>query len=109
MDERKKKEAEFHNMVRDEKLEKNRQRYKYLTSNRKFYSIARKSQQFFDSYLIKDCSGKKILDYCCGNGDMAIFFAQHGAEVIGVDISSISIKNAREKAVKNELKNVHFL
>lgn len=44
---------------------------------------------------IKPC---KALDIGCGTGDNAIWLAQHGFEVTGIDTSEIAIKKAAEKA-----------
>ena len=38
-----------------------------------------------------DCNGMKILDYCCGTGITAIYFALCGAEVWAFDASSEAI------------------
>jgi ubiquinone/menaquinone biosynthesis C-methylase UbiE len=50
------------------------------------------------------------LDYCCGNGGTSIFLAKNGAQTIGIDISSQSIKNAKENAVQQGVeRNLSFL
>jgi len=103
MEPRKQKEAEFHDKIRNRKLKKDVKKCKYLKSNLKFYSITKKSGEFVNSYLVKNCSGKKVLDYCCGDGEMTLFWAQHGAEAIGIDISSTSIQNAKKRAVEKGL------
>ncbi len=41
--------------------------------------------------------GTDILDYGCGNGDIADFFAQKGFTVVGSDISSEILKVVKEK------------
>jgi ubiquinone/menaquinone biosynthesis C-methylase UbiE len=38
------------------------------------------------------------LDYCCGNGEFAIWLAETGAEAYGIDISPVSIYNAHRQA-----------
>lgn len=38
------------------------------------------------------------LEVGCGTGTNAIYLAQHGFEVVGVDISSVAVENARAKA-----------
>jgi len=39
------------------------------------------------------------LDYCCGNGEVAIEMAKQGAsKVVGIDISPVAVDNARELA-----------
>lgn len=110
MDLRKQKEAKFHNQLRDKELKKDTAQHRYLTSNKKFYSIARKSEQFVKNHLIRNCAGKKTLDYCCGNGELVFLLAQQGAEAFGVDISSVSIENCQQEALKKGLeKNAKFL
>jgi len=100
MDSRKQKEAEFHDKIRDEALKENKDKFENLTSNRKFYSITRKSNTFVNDWLLEYCKGKKVLDYCCGNGDHSIFLAQHGADAVGIDISPVSIENCKVRAEK---------
>jgi SAM-dependent methyltransferase len=39
-----------------------------------------------------------VLDIGCGSGDLAIFLAERGRQVIGVDIVEGAIRQAREKA-----------
>lgn len=109
MEDRKHQEAKFHDILRDEKLKDNSLEFARLTSNIKFYSITRRSQKFVNNFLIKNCSGKRVLDYCCGDGDLTIFLAENGAEAFGIDISSVSIQKAKKRAKNKELKNVSFL
>ena len=104
MEFRKQIEKKFHNKIRDEKLRRDIDRYKHLTSNKKFYSIARKSRGFINKFLIKECPGKKVLDYCCGNGETALFLAKKGAQAVGIDISATSIENAKKAAAAEGLK-----
>ena len=109
LEERKQKEAVFHNKIRDEKLKKDKFEYERLTADKKFYSITRKSKNFVNNWLLKRSKGKKALDYCCGNGEISIFLAKNGAQVIGIDISSISIENAKKNAINEGVeKNTSF-
>lgn len=68
-------------------------------SNFKFYSIERKSRAYVDNWVTSRCRGKRLLDYCCGNGDDSIFAAKHGANVVGIDISPVSIAHCKQKAI----------
>ncbi len=56
-----------------------------------------------------DCGGMKILDYCCGTGITAIYFALCGAEVWAFDASPeavhIAVESARLSGVADR---VHF-
>ena len=95
MDKRKQQEASFHNTIRSDNVSE------HLISNRKFYSIARKNNEFVNNYLTENCLGKRVLDYCCGNGETTIYLAKRGAEAIGIDISDTSISNAKKSIHKN--------
>jgi len=97
MEKRKQDEIEHHNKKRSHNLE--RSEYEHLTSSNKFYSVVRSSSAFIDQWLALRCHGNKALDYCCGNGKTALFMAKNGADVVGIDISDISINNARDSAV----------
>ncbi|MBI5643075.1 MAG: class I SAM-dependent methyltransferase [Deltaproteobacteria bacterium] len=98
MDIRKESEKEYHNLKRDEAL--NAAEYsEYLGSQRKWYSIVRGSRRYYENWLASNCKGKKVLDYGCGDGDMSMSIAGLGAsEVVGIDISDVSVGNARKKA-----------
>src|SRR4030043_632773 len=102
MKQRKKEEIEFHNKIRGLEAGGGKE-YEQIASNRRFYSIINKSQEFFNNYVIQNCLGKKVLDYCCGDGKRVVFLAKNGAEAIGIDISNESIKNCKEITLKESL------
>ncbi|PWB68398.1 MAG: class I SAM-dependent methyltransferase [Deltaproteobacteria bacterium] len=65
-------------------------------SNMKFYSITRSSTAYRDALLLEGIRGAVALDYCCGNGEVAVDMALRGAsKVVGIDISPVAIENAR--------------
>ena len=67
-----------------------------LWTNMKYYAIERKSRMKVLDWFTENCQGKKVLDLCCGNGDDSIFLAKNGAkEVIGLDISDVSVENCQ--------------
>jgi len=105
MKNRKQEEASFHNKIRSRELKSNNSEHRYLTSNKKFYSVARKSRNFVLNFLKENCKDKKFLDYCCGDGDVVLYLGKQGARAVGIDISSTSIQNAKEKAEKEGLAN----
>ena len=73
--------------------------YERHFSNMKFYSISGASFALRDALLYRDIGGKVALDYCCGNGEIAIEIAKRGAaKVHGIDISPVAIENARALA-----------
>jgi ubiquinone/menaquinone biosynthesis C-methylase UbiE len=78
-----------------------------MWSNMKYYSIERQSRNMVVNWFKENCKGKKVLDYCCGNGADSIIIAQNGAaEVVGIDISDVSINNCKELAKQNNLENI---
>lgn len=77
-----------------------------VASNKMFYSIARISLNYVRKRLLQRVSeGKKILDYCCGDGDVSIFLAKNNADITGIDISDVSIENAKKNAQQAGLKD----
>lgn len=65
-------------------------------SNKRFYDTNRKSTGYVSSWLERETKGKIFLDYGCGNGSVAVTAAKSGAALaIGIDISSVSIENAK--------------
>lgn len=81
-----------------------------LWVNMKYYSIERKSRRLVLDWFARNCKGKTVLDYCCGNGDDSMILGNDVAEkVVGIDISETSINNCRERAIKEGLgKKVSF-
>jgi len=103
MEIRKLQEKAFHNAWRDD-LDVSPERTNLIAANRKWYSIVRSSKAFTEKLLFGMCKGKKVLDYCCGNGTMSCQIAGMGAaSVTGIDISEISIQNARRHAIAEKL------
>ncbi|SRR5216684_4741491 len=93
-EERKVIEAEFHDKLRDPALLDDPELYGRLTSNKKWYSVARKSKNFVREYLRQHSAGAKALDYACGDGLFTFQMAEDGADAFGIDISPVSISNA---------------
>jgi ubiquinone/menaquinone biosynthesis C-methylase UbiE len=70
-----------------------------LWVNFKYYAIEGQSLDLSRRWLRQYGPRAIVLDYCCGNGEDAIYLARHGAaRVIGIDISDVSIQNCREGA-----------
>ncbi len=59
--------------------------------------------------LLKEISGKRVLDIGAGGGGKTVFYALNGAkEVVGIDIEEGFIREAEEFASKMNAKNVKF-
>ncbi|MBF0613172.1 MAG: class I SAM-dependent methyltransferase [Magnetococcales bacterium] len=102
LDERKRLELEFHDKNRDQKLEENidRDTYEKFYGNRKYYDATNASKAYVDQWIEQNAKGKIFLDYACGNGSNALKAAKYGASLaIGIDISAVSVGNARREAL----------
>lgn len=97
---RKKEESRFHDLLRAPDLREDPSRFRYYTANKKYYAVVRKSKSFYERWLISNASGRRVLDYGCGDGYYAILAAKHGAHVVGIDISEVSVENARRGAAR---------
>jgi ubiquinone/menaquinone biosynthesis C-methylase UbiE len=107
MDNRKEEERRFHDQLRSGALGQRWSpeleqliRRDSSWSNMKYYAVERKSRKIALDWLAGHCRNKRVLDYCCGNGEDSFAIAKDGAEeVIGIDLSEVSIQNCRERAV----------
>ncbi|MGA2800680.1 MAG: class I SAM-dependent methyltransferase [Candidatus Micrarchaeaceae archaeon] len=57
--------------------------------------------------IIKKYKCKKILDFTCGTGAQSLWFAKRGYDILGVDISTVMLKIAKQKAKEGSL-NIEF-
>ena len=46
---------------------------------------------------------RRVLDSGCGTGEQTLLAAAHGADAVGVDVSGLAIRRAREKAAERGL------
>jgi ubiquinone/menaquinone biosynthesis C-methylase UbiE len=97
LEERKQEEASFHDEDRgghhDESPES--------SPNRRFYEAAGIVVENLESWLERRAKGKIFLDYACGNGLQTLRALQKGVELaVGIDISEVSVRNARETIAK---------
>jgi len=70
-------------------------------------NLARMRKRVYDFVTTRLPPGSKILDLACGTGTDAVWFAQNGYSVHGVDISGQMLERAKKKA--DELKLQDFL
>ena len=50
--------------------------------------------QLLDAGLVRS----PVLDVGCGTGELSLFLARHGHDVLGIDLSPLAVRKAREKA-----------
>jgi SAM-dependent methyltransferase len=98
---RKREEAEFHNFGREaeDTAVIHEQQLAGVHANKKFYSVTGSSTAYVENWLRTHVPGRVFLDYACGNGRHAIAAARWGAALaLGLDISDVSVRNARRAA-----------
>lgn len=64
-----------------------------------------RTKRLFELIDLSSLRNKKVLDVGCGNGQYSVFFAMHGAEVCGIDISQVGIDTAKKIAQINNVGN----
>jgi ubiquinone/menaquinone biosynthesis C-methylase UbiE len=108
-------ELDFHNKQRDpltgEHAVQSQDTYEKFYGNRKYYTTTKRSHDYLEEWIAKHAPGAIFLDYACGHGGSTRMAARYGAKLaIGIDISDVSIKNARELARKENLSaNTYFV
>ena len=101
LDARKREEIEFHNFDREthDSSVVQEQAKQDIHANKKYYAITDSSSGWVNCWLETHARDRVFLDYACGNGQRAIQAARAGARLsIGLDISDVSIHNARDAA-----------
>ena len=108
---RKQKESEFHDRMRDaaQIAAVGKDQYEEFFSNHRFYRTATLSRAYFFGWVEQHSRGKTVLDFACGDGDVALRAAAAGAQLaIGIDISDVSVQNARRAAAERRLTDRTF-
>src|SRR6516162_4354922 len=103
---RKQSESDFHDRMRDTThiASVGRDQYEEFFSNHRFYRTATLSREYFFNWVSQHSAGKIVLDFACGDGDVALRAAAAGARLaIGIDISAVSVENARRTAAERGL------
>ena len=60
-----------------------------------------RTRKVFELMELHGLRGQKVLDIGCGIGQHAVFFAMHGAEVTGIELSPVAIEIAQTMAREN--------
>ncbi len=105
---RKTAEMQFHDKYRDRErmggMGNDDEAYEHFYGNMKYYAATRHSWGYVNDRIAELSKDKVFLDYACGNGLHAQKAARAGAKLaIGIDISGISVENAKRNAAKEGL------
>ena len=68
------------------------------------WDVGRPQPAFVELVRIGELSRGKVLDVGCGTGENALYLAEKGFSVIGVDLTSRAIVAARAKSAERKLK-----
>ena len=97
LEDRKKEEAEYHDFSHDSDANRD---------NEKFYTTVKKSKDYLNSWIDTNSVNKVFLDYACGNGIETMKAAKSKASLaLGIDISKVSVENAKKLAAKEGVSN----
>jgi SAM-dependent methyltransferase len=72
------------------------------------YALAIGSRRRYEASLLRECRGLRVLEYGCGRGSKAFALAEHGAAVVGIDISKEAIRQSTERARALGLDEIEF-
>ena len=73
-----------------------------------FYALVTRSRKLYEDQLLRNCRGKRVLEYGCGTGSKAYLLAEHGAKVVGIDISEEAIRQSTDRAHALGLDGIQF-
>ena len=95
----------------DDRLEDTLCGKRFLLSVPSFYQVNRTQAERLYAKAIEfaDLTGREtVLDLYCGAGTITLALSDHAKKVLGAEIVPEAIDDARENAVRNEVKNVEF-
>lgn len=97
-EDRKLEEARFHDQREADRHRLSPEEFLRKYPNKSFYAIDRVSKKYMHDWLAERVPGRRILDYCCGTGQITLQMAKLGADAHGIDISAEEIETAKRNA-----------
>ena len=85
---------------------------RFRLSPRSFYQVNRdQAEQLYDAAVKQaGLTGQEtVIDLYCGTGTISLVMAKHAKQVIGVEIIPAAIRDAKDNAIRNGVKNAEFL
>src|SRR5262245_26924460 len=68
-----------------------------------FYELFTAGAEHYEGLVLRECRGKRVLEYGCGEGRFTVRLASAGAEVHAIDISDVALETARQRAAAQSL------
>jgi 23S rRNA (uracil1939-C5)-methyltransferase len=93
------------------KIEEQLEKYTFRISPKAFYQINPVQTEILYNKAIEfaELTGKEtVIDAYCGTGTIGIFASDRAKQVIGVELNSEAVKDARENARLNKVENIRF-
>ena len=84
---------------------------RFRLSPRSFYQVNRdQAERLYEKAIEKaGLTGQEtVLDLYCGTGTITLALSRHAKKVIGVEIIPAAIVDAKENAIRNDVKNAEF-
>jgi len=84
---------------------------RFRLSPRSFYQVNRdQAERLYEKAIEKAglTGTETVLDLYCGTGTITLALSRHAKQVIGVEIIPAAIRDAKENAVRNDVKNAEF-
>ena len=74
-----------------------------------YYLILDGCHSFYRGHLRTQCKGARVLELGCGMDSNAFFMSREGvASVVGIDISSVAIAQAEQRAARENIQRAQF-
>lgn len=84
---------------------------KYRVANNSFFQINTTSIKVLYDKIIEYADfnkNERVIDLYCGVGSISLYIAKYVKSVLGIEIVAAAIKNAKENAELNQIKNAEF-
>ena len=103
---------EFRTLWGQDEIEDELCGYTFRLSPRSFYQVNHDQAErlYAKAVAYADLHGTEtVLDLYCGTGTITLALSRHAGRAIGVEVVPEAIKDAKQNAVRNGVKNVEFL
>ena len=86
-------------------------KYEFMVSPTAFFQVnTKQAENLYNKILeyVKEEPNKELLDLYCGTGTIGIYVSEYAKKVIGIEINSKAIEDAKINAKINNVNNIEF-